>query len=95
MKEEGAHHSINQEIGYALNYADDQDVAIAKTKRRLSREQKRLARMLERWWWVIYDNESKERRSNTRMDEHKYDYIPEEYRRSREAENNESNNYFE
>jgi hypothetical protein len=48
LKEEGADLSINQEIGYALNYADDQDVAIAKTKRKLNRAQRRLARMQER-----------------------------------------------
>ena len=95
LKEEGADHSINQEIGYALNYADDQDVAIAKTKRKLNREQRKLARMIERSWWVVYDQKSNEERLNHRLKTEKYDYIPEEYKRSREAEDNEINNYFE
>jgi hypothetical protein len=51
--------------------------------------------MQERWWWVIYDNQSNEERLNERLTPEKYDYIPEEYRRSREAKDNELNDYFE
>lgn len=85
LKEEWADLTINQEIDYSLNWAADQDVAISKTKRRLNRAQRKLARMQEKWWWAIHDKKSNEERLNIRLDD-KYDYIPEEFERSRDAE---------
>ena len=87
LKEEWADLTINQEIDYSLNWAADQDVAISKTKRRLNRAQRKLARMQEKWWWAIHDKKSNEERLNIRLDD-KYDYIPEEFERSRDAEKN-------
>ena len=87
LKEEWADLTINQEIDYSLNWAADQDVAISRTKRRLNRAQRKLARMQEKWWWAAYDKKSNEERLNTRLDD-KYNYIPEEFERSREAERN-------
>lgn len=87
LKQEWADPTINQEINYSLNWAADQDVAIARTKQRLNRAQRKLARMQEQWWWAHYDQQSNEERLNTRLED-KYDYIKEEFERSREAERN-------
>jgi len=79
LKAQWADNSINQEIGYALNYADKQDKKIARTKRRLNKAQKRLSHMQERWW-VSDSSKFNPDELNTRLTD-KYDYISEEFER--------------
>ena len=79
LKAQWADNSINQEIGYALNYADKQDKKIARTKRRLNKAQKRLSHMQERWW-VSDSPKFNPDELNTRLTD-KYDYISEEFER--------------
>lgn len=82
LKDEGADLSINQEIWYSHEWADDQEIKIAKTKKKLSKEQKKLATMREKSWKPSNAINFDEKRLNPE----KYEYIPEEFRRSREAQ---------
>ena len=94
LKQEWADPTINQEIWYALDWADNQDGKIARTKRRLRRAQKNLMWMQEHRWnkkWstIMWDDAVEEQRLNSRLPRWKYDYIDEEYRRSAiEQQNN-------
>lgn len=87
LKQWWADPTINQEIWYALDRAEDQDEKIAKTKKKLSKAQRKLAEMSEdmashRQEQEINKQREKER-LNTRLNSNKYDYIKEEYKRSR------------
>lgn len=79
LKEWWADATINKEIWYSLDRAEEQDEKIAKTKEKLSEAQKELARMKEEMGNTeqINDNKLKKR---LRID--KYDYIPKEFKRS-------------
>ena len=79
LKEEWADATINQEIWYSLDRAEKQDENIAKTKKKLSEAQAKLARMKEKMQEV-----DQSERLNSRLKTDKYDYIPEEFKRSRE-----------
>lgn len=87
LKDEWADLSINEDIWYSHEYADDQEIKIAKTKKKLNKEQRKLARMWEKSWkpsnTVNFDEE--------RLNPGKYEYIPEEFRRSREAQAKKNN----
>ena len=78
LKDEWADATINQEIWSSLNRAENQDKEIAKNKDKLSEAQAKLARMKEE----MYEIDQTER-LNSRLKTDKYDYIPEEYARSR------------
>ena len=82
LKDEWADATINQEIWYSLDRANDQDKNIAKTKEKLSKAQRELARMQEEMQNIEQINEE---RLNQRLKTDKYDYIPEEFKRSRGA----------
>lgn len=82
LKDEWADLTINQEIWYSHEWADDQEIQIAKTKKKLNEEQRKLARMREKSWkpsnTVNFDEE--------RLNPGKYEYIPEEFKRFCEAQ---------
>ena len=75
LKDEWADPTINQEIWYSLDRASAQDKKIAKTKKKLQKAQKKLAKMKE----DINNVTSTDERLNTS----KYDYIPQEFERSK------------
>ena len=79
LREEWADQTINQEIGYATEWALDYDEKIKKTKEKLAKEQRELDEMEEKYG--IPTNSSTP--IHWRLKQTKYDYIPEEYNRSR------------
>ncbi len=83
LKDEWADLTINEEIWYSHEWADDQEVQIAKTKKKLNKEQRKLARMREKSW---KPNSTTVNFNEERLNPEKYEYIPEEFRRSREAQ---------
>ena len=83
IKEEGADATINQEIWYATDYAKDYDAKIASTKRKLARAQRRLNRLEEKYWTSSSSTTSSSSSNVGRLNSNKYDYIPEEFRRSK------------
>ncbi len=80
LKDEWADPTINQEIWYSLDRAEDQDEKIARTKEKLSEAQRELARMKEE---MQDTREINNERLKRRLKTDKYDYIPEEFKRSR------------
>lgn len=87
LKQWWADPTINQEIWYSLDRAEDQDEKIAKTKKALSKAQKKLAEMSEDLANDRQESKTNEQRQterlNTRLNPGKYGYIDEEYKRSR------------
>ncbi len=82
LKDEWADLTINQEIWYSHEWADEQDVKIENTKKKLYEEQKKLATMLENSWKPSNTANFNEERLNSK----KYKYVSEEFWRSREAQ---------
>lgn len=78
LREEWADPTINQEIGYATERAQNYDSTIAKTKKKLAKKQKKLNELKEKY--VVSTTQSTQQE---RLNPTKYNYIPEEYRRSR------------
>lgn len=79
LRDEWADQTINQEIGYATERALSYDSKIAKTKEKLAKKQKKLANLKEKYIVSTTQTSQQERLNPT-----KYNYIPEEYRRSGE-----------
>jgi len=82
LRDEWADATINQEIWYSLDRAEEQDEKIAETKEKLNEAQKELARMKEEMRDIRQTNSD---RLKTRLKIDKYDYIPAEFERSRNA----------
>ena len=83
IRDEWADATINQEIWYATDRAEDYDWKIAKTKKKLARAQKRLNRLEEKHGVSPSSTRSSSSSNIGKLNPKKYDYIPEEYRRSR------------
>lgn len=83
IKEEWADATINQEIWYATDRAKDYDWRIAKTKRKLARAQKRLNRLEEKYGVSSSQTTNSSNSNIGRLNSQKYDYIPEEFNRSK------------
>jgi hypothetical protein len=82
IRDEWADATINQEIWYATDRAKDYDWRIAKTKRKLARAQKRLNRLEEKYWISSSTTNSSSSKIG-KLNPKKYDYIPEEFNRSK------------
>lgn len=83
IKEEWADATINQEIWYATDWAKDYDARIASTKRKLARAQRRLNRLEEKYGTSSSSTTSSSSSNIGRLNSQKYDYIPEEFNRSK------------
>lgn len=88
LKEEWADLTINQEIGYAINWADKQDTKISKTKKQIKRAQTRLFNMEENLWQSHNEEDTENIEYNERLNTEKYDYIDKQYKRAWKAKNN-------
>lgn len=78
LRNEWADATINQEIGYSTDRGNDYDKKIAKTKKKLAKAQKKLAKLKEEYNVTTTSNPNYDKLNPT-----KYDYIPEEYERSK------------
>ncbi len=83
LKKNWADPTINQEIWYAIQLTEDQDQEIERTKKELEEAQRELARMKEEIDFVGSKNTVE---YNKKPNPDKYDYILEEFKRSREAQ---------
>ena len=78
LREEWADPSINQEIGYATERAQSYDSKIEKTKKKLAKKQRKLNNLQEKYSIEVTWNSMQ-----WRLKPGKYEYIIEEYNRSR------------
>lgn len=81
LKKNWADQTINQEIWYSIERTHDQDQEIFDTKEDLAEAQRELATMKEE---MDFRNRAISEYSE-KPNPHKYDYIPEEFKRSKEA----------
>lgn len=82
LKKNWADSSIDQEIWYSIERTEEQEKKIEETKEDLAEAQKKLASMKEE------AEISRIKASTKKPDPHKYDYIPKEFERSRESQQN-------
>lgn len=78
LREEWADPTINQEIWYATDRANDYDKEIEKTKKKLAKAQEKLAKLREEYNVVASPSNS----NCSKLNPNKYDYIPEEFNRA-------------
>lgn len=83
IREEWADATINQEIWYATDWAKDYDGRIAKTKKKLARAQRRLDRLEEKYGVSSSSTTNSSSSNIGRLNSQKYEYIPEEFKRSK------------
>lgn len=83
IREEWADATINQEIWYATDWAKDYDAKIAKTKKKLARAQRRLDRLEEKYGVSSSSTTNSSSSNIGRLNAKKYEYIPEEFKRSK------------
>lgn len=83
IREEWADATINQEIWYATDWAQDYDKKIARTKRKLARAQKRYATLQEKYGSTYSATPNSSTYNVGRLNAKKYEYIPEEFKRSK------------
>ena len=77
LRDEWADATINQEIWYATDRGNDYDKKIAKTKKKLAKAQEKLDKLEEE-----YNITTTSTPNYGKLNPIKYDYIPEEYKRS-------------
>ena len=93
LKNEWADPTINQDIWYSHDRANDQDKNIAETKKQLSKAQRNLAKAKEDLAKAeaVKKKEEAEREASKKesnkqkLNPHKYDYVKEELKRGREV----------
>ena len=82
LRKEWADPSINQEIWYSIDRAKDQDKEIYETKKELAKAQRKLAKMKEE---IEFREARRVAEHSETLNPNKYEYIPEEFKRSRKA----------